>query len=532
MNFYFNCDGDNFRSCLKRIIYVDKSMLIKETNFAIEKQEKFLCVSRPRRFGKSFNADMLIAYYTYGDNTKQIFSNLNIAKDPSFEKHLNKYNMLSLNPLGFKSVSTIEKSVIYWMQYFAIKEMKKDFPNIEIENFSLKECIQKIYEFTGRRFVIIIDEYDFVFREYPSNKEIQKEYLDFLNDIFKDGNTARCLALVYLTGIMPIMKENTQSKLNNFTDISMIQGSKFSDFIGFDEIEVKTLCDKYKVDFNKMKLWYDGYDFGNNHNIYNPNSVVKAINEGEFADYWTQTSSSETIDPFIDSNFEGVRDDVIKLIAGQQVKVSPSDFNNTIEGIRTREDVFTYFIHLGYLTYRKDKNNKTFGYVTIPNFEILTEFQNRIRRNKDYVSAYSYIEESEKLLEETIDGNKHYVSSTLEKFHEQYSSVLKYNDENSLSCVITLAYFFARQKYTIIREFPSGKGFADLAFTPFYKEDPALLIEMKVDASANTALDQIKDKNYPQSLDKYKKNLILVGISYDRKTKQHTCKIEKMEQNK
>lgn len=532
MNFYFNCDGDNFRSCLKRIIYVDKSMLIKETNFAIEKQEKFLCVSRPRRFGKSFNADMLIAYYTYGDNTKQIFSNLNIAKDPSFEKHLNKYNMLSLNPLGFKSVSTIEKSVIYWMQYFAIKEMKKDFPNIEIENFSLKECIQKIYEFTGRRFVIIIDEYDFVFREYPSNKEIQKEYLDFLNDIFKDGNTARCLALVYLTGIMPIMKENTQSKLNNFTDISMIQGSKFSDFIGFDEIEVKTLCDKYKVDFNKMKLWYDGYDFGNNHNIYNPNSVVKAINEGEFADYWTQTSSSETIDPFIDSNFEGVRDDVIKLIAGQQVKVSPSDFNNTIEGIRTREDVFTYFIHLGYLTYRKDKNNKTFGYVTIPNFEILTEFQNRIRRNKDYVSAYSYIEESEKLLEETIDGNEHYVSSTLEKFHEQYSSVLKYNDENSLSCVITLAYFFARQKYTIIREFPSGKGFADLAFTPFYKEDPALLIEMKVDASANTALDQIKDKNYPQSLDKYKKNLILVGISYDRKTKQHTCKIEKMEQNK
>lgn len=528
MNLVFNCNGNNFRDCLNTNIYIDKTMLIKETNNAIESGQKYLCVSRPRRFGKTFNADMLAAYYTCGDNTKELFSKLEIAKDKSFEKHLNKYNLLFLNPLGFENEASKDKSVTFCMKRFAIEEMKRSFPEIKVINGSLIEYIRKIYEVTSKKFVIIIDEYDYVFREYPNNKAIQKEYLSFLNELFKSGYTKNALALVYLTGIMPIMKENTQSKLNNFIDISMINGSKYSDYIGFTESEVKDLCGKFKVDFEKMKLWYDGYDFGKNHNIYNPNSVVRAINEEEFRDFWTQTSSSETIDPFIESNFEGVRDDIIRLIAGQQVKVIPSDFNNTIEGIRCRNDVFTYFIHLGYLSYRQDKDDPSFGYVKIPNYEILTEFRKRISRNKNYLSAYSYIEESNKLLEETISGNEDYVASTLEKFHEQYSPVLKYNDENSLSCVITLAYFFAKNKYTIIRELPTGKGFADLAFIPFNPKDPALLIELKVDLSAKTAIDQIYSRNYPSSLEKYKKNLILVGINYDKSSKKHSCKIEKL----
>lgn len=527
MGFYFDSDGMDFKDCVKRRIFIDKSMLIDETNQAIENGNKFICVTGPRRFGKTYNANMLLAYYTCGDDTKNLFSKLRIAKSPLFKQYINNFHVLFLNPMNFIDIVTKEKSLTYWTKFYALKEMKKAFPDLDVNSNRLNDYISAIYEKTKKRFVIIIDEYDYVFREYPEDKKQQDEYLDFLNVLFKSSDVSRCIALAYLTGIMPIMRDKTQSKLNNFQDISMLDGRNYSDFIGFTEDEVKNLCYEYRADFSKMKHWYDGYDFCKNHNVYNPYFVVLALQNGVFKDYWTLTSSSETIDPFIDSNFEGVKDDIVKLIGGESIKVHPVRFNKTIEGIKNRDDIFTYFVHLGYLTYDPDETDSSFGWVRIPNFEIRQEFQDRIDGRSFYSYAWTYISESRKLLEETLAGNSKYVENALDKAHEKYSSILTYNDENSLSCVLRLAYNFAEQDCTIIRELPSGKGFVDFAFIPVDNKRPALLVELKKDKPAKTAIDQIEHKDYPEVLVHYKNNLILVGISYDSKKKKHSCLIEK-----
>lgn len=529
MGRYFNPAILNFQEAVNRKIFVDKSLLIKEINDSMTDYNKLLVVSRPRRFGKTYNAEMLNAYYNCAVDSKPLFDKLNISNVKSHNQYINKFNVLYFSMSRFTAYDLSKQSPIKWLEYLLIYDAKKTFGNLQVPIESVGDYLNAIVEKTGKRIVIIIDEYDEIFRKFPENKHYQNEFLNFLNQLFKSPDVLQDLALVYLTGIMPIMRDKTQSKLNNFRSVSMLDFGGLSDYIGFTGEEVKRICEQFGMDFNQMKHWYDGYDFGNNHNIYNPNSVVNAIMNRSFRDYWTLTSSSETIKPFIENNSFNICDDIKKLIAGESTVINPSDFNNTVDGIKSKDDVFTYFVHLGYLSFKPIfENGQLKGEVRIPNYEIEQEFSKMIANNPYYSLFDELINGSSALLNATLKGDEKTVEKELEEVHDKFSSDLTYNNEGDMYATIKMAYFAALKDYSCFREFQSGKGYADLVYIPVDPKKPAILIEIKKDKTAESGIDQIKSKNYPSRLEHYKKNLVLVGISYDSKTKKHRCKIEKV----
>jgi len=525
MGVYYNPGNGNFADDLQHKIFVDKSMMLSRLNEAIAERNKFLCISRPRRFGKSMAANMLTAYYSKGCDSRDLFKGLKIESDPSFEANLNKYDLIRIDFAAIDGQTQNKDEIVSNAQHYVIKELQQTFPGCKaMIDGNIASFITAIKQkYPEQKFIIIIDEYDLIFRNYKDNSKLQAQYLDFLSSLFKNGDIKANISLAYLTGILPIIREQAQSKLNEFKNMSMLDPYDFAEFVGFTEDEVQGLCDKYNMDFTEMKKWYNGYRFDKIQSVYNPKSVVDAITSGKFKDYWVQTSSAETLFAYIDCDYEGLQEDVERLIAGEKIPVEVSYFDNTLTAINCKDDVLTYFIHLGYLAYDMDEKE-----CYIPNYEIQQEWVNTIKRSKRYSYVAKYINNSKKLLQETWDGNEEYVADALNKAHTENTSILQYNDENSLSAVVTYAYMFAKTCYVVVREMPSGKGFADLTFIPVETDKPAMIIELKFNKTAQTALDQIKAKEYPESLSAYSGDILLVGINYDKATKKHECKIERI----
>lgn len=332
------------------------------------------------------------------------------------------------------------------------------------------------------------------------------------------------LALGYITGILPIKKIEDESALNNFAEYTMLKSEPITKYYGFTEEEVGELCAEYGMECDSMKRWYDGYLIDGMH-MSNPNSIVDAIRNREYASYWKNTSAFKSINRFITLNFDGLKESVISILKGEEVTAETGDFQNDLSVIASRDDALTALIHLGYLAY--DAQKKT---VYIPNYEVRTAFQSAIRTGSWKEIAKS-IAACDELLEKTIEGNAGRVAELIELAHDTYASSLKYNDENSLSCVLTMAYYTAPAYYNVIREFPSGKGFADFAFVPRADAGPrpAMIVELKYDKSAETAIKQIKEKRYAGALKGYSGKILLVGVNYDpagADRKKHTCIIE------
>ena len=418
---------------------------------------------------------------------------------------------------------------------FVSGEIKEAYPEIKLlDQYDLSLTLESMYSQTKKGFVIVIDEWDCIMRERKTDAEGIKTYLEWLKLLMKDK---AYVALAYMTGILPIKKYGSHSALNMFKEYSMTDAGKYAPYIGFTENEVLNLCEKYKIDSNSMKKWYDGYSFENSPHLYNPNSVVCAIDENKFKSYWPQTETFESLRRYIDLNMAGLRDEVVKLIAGNEVVVNTSRFHNDMTTFETKDDVLTLLIHLGYLAIIPDSdlkgvdNDRIFA-VHIPNEEIRKEFRNITDENKNYPGIYALISQSLDLLDKIYEMDSKAVAEAFDLAHQDHTSILKYNDENSLSCVISLALNLASvDLYNVHRELPAGKGFADMVFLPKQGvEKPALLVELKYDnKSAQTAIDQIKQKNYGRIFRDYKGEVLVVGINYDKDTKEHQCVIEKMQ---
>ena len=503
--------------------YVDKTLLLSVLNKKINKKERFVCVSRPRRFGKTMAANMIAAYYSKGCDSHEIFSDLEISKDPSFEEYINKYTVIKID---MNDIVT-NKGILTASNFInerVIAELKEEFPLIEFTNNStLALAIQDIYKKTGEQFVFVIDEYDVIMRDELYSSDL-KDYLRLLISLFKSETTNTAISLAYFTGILPVIKDKTQSGLNNITEYSMFDAFNMEPYVGFTEEEVKKLCNKANMDFDELKRWYDGYSL-NRLEIYSPKSVIEAIKQKSCDCYWALTGTYMSIRDLIQMNFEGIEKDVIKLIAGGRVEFEPHTFNNKMSDIKCKNDVFTCLVHLGYLGF-----NRVDSYIKecfIPNYEIKTEWIRTIKVTPGYKSVMEYINNSKDLLKATWEKDEEAVSKMVEKTHMEVTSNLTYNNEGSFQSAIRLAYFYADSYYTIVNELPAGKGYADIAFIPYVKDVPAMIIELKKDKTPDTGLEQIKRKEYPAILEKYKDNLLLVAISYDSKTKEHYCIIEK-----
>ena len=408
-------------------------------------------------------------------------------------------------------IALIRKSVIW--------DLLEKYPDFRyFDETNLMRTMQDVYNKTKRQFVVVIDEWDCIFREYKTDREAQEKYLDFLRDLLKDKGY---LALVYMTGILPIKKYGTHSALNMFDEFSMIDPGPLAEYVGFTEEEVRNLCKTYNMDMQEVKSWYDGYSFEKALSIYSPRSVVSCMRFRKIGNYWNQTETFEALQVYIDMNFEGLKDDILSMIAGESVPVNTGSFANDMATFRTEDDVLTLLIHLGYLAY--DDKTKT---VKIPNSEIRAEYVNTVSVS-DWGSVSKALKDSADTLNAIWQGREEQVSKAIEQAHFETSHI-QYNDENALSYTVSLALYAARNFYTIHREFAGGKGFADMVFLPRKKfpDKPALVIELKWDHSAQGAITQIKQKQYCESLKEYHGNLLLVGINYDTKSRIHTCKIE------
>ena len=316
------------------------------------------------------------------------------------------------------------------------------------------------------------------------------------------------------------------SALNNFREYTMLKSKQITRYFGFTEEEVKNLCDIYRMDFESVKAWYNGYLIDGLH-MYNPNSVVQAMLDHDFDYYWKNTSSFESINTFITMNYEGLKDDVLAMLAGEKVRVNVNTFQNDLTTVASKDDALTALIHLGYLGYDADKKS-----AYVPNYEVAAAFELALQTGAWSEVAKS-ISKCDELLDATLDGDADKVAELVELAHETYTPIIKYNDENSLSCVLTMAYFTASAYYNIVREFPSGKGYADLVFIPRTNAGtrPAMIVELKYNKSADSAIQQIKERRYQGALSGYGDKILLVGINYSddaKKLKKHTCIIEEI----
>ena len=529
MGSYLNPGNKGFRESLNSEIYVDKTGLIECTNAVLNTRQKFLCVSRPRRFGKSMAADMMAAYYDRGEDSTELFDSLKISQSDSYEKHRNQYDVIKVNMQEFLSMTHSMDEMLSMLQKYLIFDLMDHFENVRFrDEKNLIQVMKDIYSNTKRSFVILIDEWDCLFREYQQDQNAQKKYLDFLRAWLKDKDY---VALAYMTGILPIKKYGSHSALNMFTEYSMTDPGNLAEYFGFTEQEVSELCKKYEMSFEEAKTWYDGYQLiahyqtgCEQYSMYSPKSVVEAMLRHKFGTYWNQTETYEALKIYIQMDMDGLKDSVIRMLAGESVSVNIGTFSNDMTTFATKDDVLTLLVHLGYLTY--DSADET---VRIPNKEVSQEYVNAISTMNWYGVAES-VEASRKLLEALWEMDAGAVAAGIEKAHEEIS-ILQYNDENSLSCTINLAFYFAREYYTMIRELPTGKGFADVCMIPKkrYLDKPAIVIELKWDKTASGAIDQIKEKQYGNALKEYQGNLLLVGINYNKATKKHECVIESVE---
>ena len=531
MGSYLNPGSDLFKMALGSEIFVDKSGLIEKTNRCVRTLQRYMCVSRPRRFGKSMAADMLAAYYDRSVDTDELFQNLKINNTEDYRKHLNQYDVLKINMQEFLSAADNVEKMLDMLCRYLIFDLKEQYKEVRFrDEQNLVQVLKDVYSYTRHPFIILIDEWDCLFREYQEDQEAQKKYLDFLRFWLKDKEY---VALAYVTGILPIKKYGSHSALNMFTEYSMTDPGNLAEYFGFTETEVLGLCEKYEMNFEEARAWYNGYHLSSYesgvqkvYSMYSPKSVVEAMQKRKFGTYWNQTETYEALKVYIQMNMDGLKDAVVEMLAGGSLRINTGTFSNDMTSFATKDDVLTLLVHLGYLTY--DNENET---VEIPNREVSQEYVNAIS-TMDWTEVIRSVQASRKLLEALWKMDSEKVAEGIERAHREIS-ILEYNDENSLSCTINLAFYFAREYYTIVREFPTGKGFADICFVPrkIHMDKPAVLIELKWDKSADGAIKQIKDKQYVEALKEYCGNLLLAGIDYDKKTKKHTCEIEKWNLN-
>lgn len=522
MGIYVNRGNDSFARARKSRIYVDKTGLIEYTNGVVDTEQCHICNSRPRRFGKSMAAGMLAAYYMKGCDSRELFEGLEIAGKPSFEEHLNQYDVIHLDMAYLLVQNKSAVDTVAFMQKCVIDELKVIYPGILTdEDQALPFALSKINDAAGARFVIIIDEWDAIFRECETDKQGQQEYVRLLRGLFKGEQSKDFVVLAYITGILPIKRYNSESALNNFREFTMLNPKGLSEYIGFTEEEVRSLCETYHMDFQETARWYDGYSFRKSKHVYNPNSVVNAMLDGEYDSYWSNTVSYGSLKEYICLNFEGLRDLVIQMFAGARCTVDINTFQNDMTSFKSRDDVLTALIHLGYLAYDADTRE-----AYVPNEEVRAAFERAVR-DTGWDPVVQAIRDSDSLLRATWNRDADAVAEGIDKVHMGNTSILQYNNESALSCVITLAYYNAANEYTLIREMPSGKGYADIVFLPRrYSTKPALVVELKYDQSAESAVAQIKDRRYPEALREYQGNILLVGISYNKEDKKHECTIE------
>ncbi len=521
MGMYLNPGKFAFTEAVNSPIFIDKTPMIAFLNSLVKTKQKYVSVSRPRRFGKTTAADMICAYYDRETDSASMFSGLKLAGCPDWDKYLKHFDVLRLNMIDFLTGSENISEMLSYLTEEVTDELMSKFPDVKYgSRLNLRTVMNKINGANGQQFVIVIDEWDAIFREYPNDVDGQKLYLDFLRDWLKDKEY---VALAYMTGILPIKKYGKHSALNMFDEYSMIYPLQLAQYAGFTEREVRGLCNTYGRDYEQIKAWYDGYQVtdivppdpdheilkatgespkAERYSLYSPLSVVKAVQTGQILNYWNNTETYEALEKYISMNFDGLKETIVMLMEGGRQAVDISGYQNDMTSFNNRDDILTMLIHLGYLSFDN-------GAVFIPNREVLDVFKTSTR-DASWQPVFQMLSNSQRLLEATWAEDAETVAALMEEAHLA-AGPERYHSEEGLSFAIQLAYYNAVNYYTLFRELGTGKGYADQVYIPRpeYADKPVLLIELKYEQSAETAIDQIHKRQYPKGLEAYKGKMLL-----------------------
>lgn len=532
MGFYLNNSEpySMYQEMVRNPYFVDKTQMIDEMIPRIGITEKYICVTRPRRFGKTVMASMLGAFFSKACDSGDLFDKLHISQSPAYERHRNQYNVIYID---FSAVGDFDSYSQYISEIQTILkgDLRGEYETVPFRaNASLFEDLKWISLETGEKFIFILDEWDSIFHKDFISERDKKEYLNFLRLLLK-GRTY--VSLAYMTGILPISKYSSGSGLNMFLEYNMATEKTFDSYFGFTEKEVDVLYETYRknrtdagVTRQGLKEWYDGYHTRSGERLYNPRSVVAALTNDNLGNYWTSSGPYDEIFYYIRNNIQDVRDDIVLMVSGETVPIALQGYAVTGTELKTKNQIYSAMVVYGLLTYENKK-------VSIPNKELMDKFNELLLNNDCLGYVYSLARESERMLAATLAGDTNTMADILEYAHNTESPIFSYHSEIELAAVVNLVYLAARDRYRVEREDKAGKGYVDFIFYPEVKSADALILELKVGSTPKKAIQQIKDKNYVLRLrgklgeePKYTGKVLAVGISYSKKTKKHVCKVE------
>lgn len=538
MSMFLNCFTvyDRYRAVLNSPYFVDKTLLLEELIPLLCQEQRFVCITRPRRFGKTVMANMIGAFFQKGADSCDIFDNLLIAGKEDYKNHLNRHNVI------FIDFSEMPENCSSYSQYISriLSGLKQDlsnaFPELDIDKEkSVWDILTAVFEKNGQKFIFIMDEWDAVFHMSFITEDNRKEYLQFLKLLLKSKSYVE---LAYITGILPIAKYSSGSELNMFQEYDMATKIRYSEYFGFLDSEIDMLYERYtkntvnpRITRQELKEWYDGYHTASGERLYNPRSIVCALSDGQLASYWTSSGPYDEIFYYIRNDLEHIRDDLALMVCGESVDARIGEFAAFSMDLKTKNQIYSAMVVYGLLTYDD-------GRVLIPNRELMLKYDELLQTEDSLGYVYRLAARSEQMLKATFAGDTDTMAEVLEYVHDTEIPVLSYNHETELAAVVNLVYLAARDRYRVEREDKAGKGFVDFIFYPLRRNDPCMILELKVDHTPEEAIHQIKEKKYISrfsgklgELPQYTGRILAVGIGYKKKTKQHLCAVEELQRS-
>lgn len=528
-----------YKSECDKPYFVDKSMILQELLPLVKQGNHHVCITRPRRFGKTVMANMIGSFLGKGQDSRAVFSDLLIGKEKETMDHVNKYNVIHISFNEMPRICKSYEQYISRIEKRLIADLREDYPDCRISDESaVWDALMQVFSVNGNeKFVFVLDEWDFIFHREFITEEDKRDYISFLSNLLKDKPY---VSLAYMTGILPIAKYSSGSELNMFIEYSMVTQQRFSDYFGFTESEVKDLYAKYQkntakelhVSLEGLREWYNGYHTASGERVYNPRSVVAALSNNQLANYWTSSGPYDEIFYYIQNNISDIRNDLAIMIAGEAVPAKVQEYAATSMELKTKDEIFSAMVVYGFLSYENGK-------VSIPNKELMDRFADMVQKEVSLGYVYRLAKESERMLAATLSGDVETMAEILEYVHDTETPLLAYNNEAELSAIVNLAYLSARDLYDISREDKSGRGYVDFIFYPKLNRDAdCIILELKVDHTPEEALAQIKDKKYALRFmgkigeePAYTGRILGIGISYDKEKKCHRCKQEVLRQS-
>ena len=538
MSMFLNCFTvyDRYRAVLNSPYFVDKTLLLEELIPLLCQEQRFVCITRPRRFGKTVMANMIGAFFQKGADSCDIFDNLLIAGKEDYKNHLNRHNVIFIDfsemPENCSSYSHYISRILSGLK----QDLSNAFPELDIDKEkSVWDILTAVFEKNGQKFIFIMDEWDAVFHMSFITEDNRKEYLQFLKLLLKSKSYVE---LAYITGILPIAKYSSGSELNMFQEYDMATKIRYSEYFGFLDSEIDMLYERYtkntvnpRITRQELKEWYDGYHTASGERLYNPRSVVCALSDGQLASYWTSSGPYDEIFYYIRNDLEHIRDDLALMVCGESVDARIGEFAAFSMDLKTKNQIYSAMVVYGLLTYDD-------GRVLIPNRELMLKYDELLQTEDSLGYVYRLAARSEQMLKATFAGDTDTMAEVLEYVHDTEIPVLSYNHETELAAVVNLVYLAARDRYRVEREDKAGKGFVDFIFYPLRRNDPCMILELKVDHTPEEAIHQIKEKKYISrfsgklgELPQYTGRILAVGIGYKKKTKQHLCAVEELQRS-